>query len=288
MPSRLCPSGPWEGAAITVGDGRLLRIGFDAAPGPGGAGRDDLGATCSAHAGGSPACGRRPARAHAGLDDPYKRLERTAEVMNAVGFGSREEADRVTQPRPRDAPKAARRARSRRRAVPSRDPLRGRRSRPADVGAVQPRRLRDRGLRAVRQDDADGGEGGLLAGLPGGRRACSASPIRRCPPTSRSSTPTATTCMRAAISSSPTGRSRTRARSCSSHPCRCASGRSWRPSTSSRLRCCRGDPLAVRLLVPAAGSGARGGGPRLRRVRQAGGAAVRADDMRRMPVARTA
>jgi uncharacterized protein (DUF2236 family) len=32
-----------------------------------------------------------------GLDDPYKRLQRTAEVMNAVGFGSREEADRATR-----------------------------------------------------------------------------------------------------------------------------------------------------------------------------------------------
>ena len=32
-----------------------------------------------------------------GLDDPYKRLERTAEVMSAVGFGSRAEADRMTR-----------------------------------------------------------------------------------------------------------------------------------------------------------------------------------------------
>ena len=32
-----------------------------------------------------------------GLDDPYTRLERTAEVMNAIGFGSREEADRMTR-----------------------------------------------------------------------------------------------------------------------------------------------------------------------------------------------
>ena len=32
-----------------------------------------------------------------GLDDPYKRLERTAEVMNAIGFGSREQADRMTR-----------------------------------------------------------------------------------------------------------------------------------------------------------------------------------------------
>ena len=32
------------------------------------------------------------------LDEPYERLKRTAEVMNAVGFGTREEADRVTAP----------------------------------------------------------------------------------------------------------------------------------------------------------------------------------------------
>lgn len=31
------------------------------------------------------------------LDEPYDRLKRTAEVMNAVGFGSRKEADRVTR-----------------------------------------------------------------------------------------------------------------------------------------------------------------------------------------------
>jgi uncharacterized protein (DUF2236 family) len=35
--------------------------------------------------------------AHTGaLDDPYARLERTAKVMNAVAFGSRERADRLT------------------------------------------------------------------------------------------------------------------------------------------------------------------------------------------------
>lgn len=32
-----------------------------------------------------------------GLDDPYARLERTAQVMNAIAFGSREEADRMTR-----------------------------------------------------------------------------------------------------------------------------------------------------------------------------------------------
>lgn len=31
-----------------------------------------------------------------GLDDPYARLRRTAEVMTTIGFGSREDADRVT------------------------------------------------------------------------------------------------------------------------------------------------------------------------------------------------
>ncbi len=31
------------------------------------------------------------------LDEPYKRLERTAVVMNAIGFGTREEADRMTR-----------------------------------------------------------------------------------------------------------------------------------------------------------------------------------------------
>ncbi len=31
------------------------------------------------------------------LDDPYDRLARTAEVMSTIGFGSREEADRVTR-----------------------------------------------------------------------------------------------------------------------------------------------------------------------------------------------
>ncbi len=30
------------------------------------------------------------------LDEPYERLERTAQVMNAIGFGTREEADRLT------------------------------------------------------------------------------------------------------------------------------------------------------------------------------------------------
>jgi uncharacterized protein (DUF2236 family) len=33
----------------------------------------------------------------AGLDDPYERLERTAEVMTTIGFGSRKDADRVTK-----------------------------------------------------------------------------------------------------------------------------------------------------------------------------------------------
>ncbi len=32
-----------------------------------------------------------------GLDEPYERLERTAQVMEAIGFGSREEADRMTR-----------------------------------------------------------------------------------------------------------------------------------------------------------------------------------------------
>jgi uncharacterized protein (DUF2236 family) len=32
------------------------------------------------------------------LDDPYERLARTAEVMSTIGFGSREDADRVTRP----------------------------------------------------------------------------------------------------------------------------------------------------------------------------------------------
>lgn len=31
------------------------------------------------------------------LDEPYERLQRTAEVMNAVGFGTRAEADRATR-----------------------------------------------------------------------------------------------------------------------------------------------------------------------------------------------
>jgi uncharacterized protein (DUF2236 family) len=36
--------------------------------------------------------------AHTGaLDDPYARLERTAVVMNAIAFGTREEADRLTR-----------------------------------------------------------------------------------------------------------------------------------------------------------------------------------------------
>jgi uncharacterized protein (DUF2236 family) len=33
----------------------------------------------------------------ASLDEPYERLARTAEVMTAIGFGSREEADRMTR-----------------------------------------------------------------------------------------------------------------------------------------------------------------------------------------------
>jgi uncharacterized protein (DUF2236 family) len=32
-----------------------------------------------------------------GLDDPYERLARTAQVMNLIGFGTREEADRATR-----------------------------------------------------------------------------------------------------------------------------------------------------------------------------------------------
>ncbi len=32
------------------------------------------------------------------LDEPYERLERTAEVVNAIGFGTREDADRMTAP----------------------------------------------------------------------------------------------------------------------------------------------------------------------------------------------
>ena len=32
------------------------------------------------------------------LDDPYGRLHRTARVLNAIGFGTREEADRATRP----------------------------------------------------------------------------------------------------------------------------------------------------------------------------------------------
>lgn len=32
-----------------------------------------------------------------GIDEPYKRLERTAEVMSAIGFDSRERADRMTK-----------------------------------------------------------------------------------------------------------------------------------------------------------------------------------------------
>ena len=32
-----------------------------------------------------------------GMDEPYKRLERTAEVMSAIGFDSRERADRMTK-----------------------------------------------------------------------------------------------------------------------------------------------------------------------------------------------
>src|SRR5262245_12141598 len=32
------------------------------------------------------------------LDEPYERLRRTAQVLAAIGFGSREEADRATAP----------------------------------------------------------------------------------------------------------------------------------------------------------------------------------------------
>jgi uncharacterized protein (DUF2236 family) len=32
-----------------------------------------------------------------GLDDPYERLARTAQVMNLIGFGTRDEADRATR-----------------------------------------------------------------------------------------------------------------------------------------------------------------------------------------------
>src|SRR3954447_15716377 len=32
------------------------------------------------------------------LDDPYERLARTAQVMSTIGFGTREDADRVTKP----------------------------------------------------------------------------------------------------------------------------------------------------------------------------------------------
>ncbi|MDX6692125.1 MAG: hypothetical protein QOG15_3582, partial [Solirubrobacteraceae bacterium] len=36
--------------------------------------------------------------AHTGaMDEPYQRLARTAEVMNTIGFGSREDADRATR-----------------------------------------------------------------------------------------------------------------------------------------------------------------------------------------------
>src|SRR3712207_3858585 len=36
--------------------------------------------------------------AHSGaLDEPYERLRRTAQVMNTIGFGSREEAKRATR-----------------------------------------------------------------------------------------------------------------------------------------------------------------------------------------------
>src|SRR5215211_7368404 len=31
------------------------------------------------------------------LDEPYERLARTAEIMDTIGFGSREAADRVTR-----------------------------------------------------------------------------------------------------------------------------------------------------------------------------------------------
>ena len=56
------------------------------------------GAADAAHAGRasaspSPGCSPTPSA----LDDPYQRLQRTALVLNAVAFGTREEADRATR-----------------------------------------------------------------------------------------------------------------------------------------------------------------------------------------------
>ena len=154
------------------------------------------------------------------IDEPYDRLARTAEVMSTIGFGSREDADRVTthvRAMHRRVKGTIKRAGRR---LPGRHALPRRRSRAAAVGAVHARRLGDRRLPQVRRPHDARAGGRLLGGLQAGRASCSACARPTCRPRWPTSTTTAARCSRATCSRSPTGRASAPARSCSSRRCR--------------------------------------------------------------------
>ena len=89
--------------------------------------------------------------AHTGaLDDPYARLQRTATVMDAVAFGTKARADKLTAHVRAMHRTRLRRARRGRRPVPGRDALPRRRPRAAAVDPGRAGRVGDARLQQVR------------------------------------------------------------------------------------------------------------------------------------------
>ena len=113
------------------------------------------------------------------MDEPYDRLARTAEVMSTIGFGAREDADRVTaHVRAHARAGAGHDQASRSGRFPAGHALPRRPARPAAVGAVHAGGLGGRGLPQVRGLDVARRGGRVLGRLQGGRRAVRAAALR--------------------------------------------------------------------------------------------------------------
>ena len=130
---------------------RLLHRRLDGPPGPPrvrGRPRRPARAAAAGHPPGRlrRASSRTPARS----TSPTSACARTAQVMDAIAFGPRAEADRADPARARHAPPRPRRARRAGGPLPGRHALRGRRPGAAAVDPRHDRRLRAARLRQVR------------------------------------------------------------------------------------------------------------------------------------------
>ena len=162
--------------------------------------------------------------AHTGaLDEPYERLARTAQVMDAIAFGPRAEADRADPARPRHAPPRPGRAGRAGGALPGRHALRRRRPGAAAVDPRGDRRLLAARLRQVRAPPEPRRARRLLAGLQAHRARSSGCADAEMPDDDRGLRRLhGATCSRAATSTSRRRRASWRSRSSCARRCRCS------------------------------------------------------------------